>query len=158
MLLSTVPQPAQAYTQNTFVTLAKGIGYCIQATAGIDHRQPGIFSANQGWGAVYALTGDCKTGQVMQARIRIEVQIWDPNHKIWRIRAKYPEKDYVYVFGMTGSDAWGPTGPQVRVDYGELGYGYHRTKVDAQVYHFDARTGGYIWSGGILYSDNEWMG
>ncbi|WP_433541860.1 hypothetical protein ACQP10_19070 [Streptosporangium sandarakinum] len=156
LLMTALPQPAQAYTQRTYVTVAQGSSYCVQATAGIDHLTPGVWSANQAWGAAYALEADCVTPKVMQARVSVELWQWDGSHWHWFMGgAGY------WMEGKTGSDAWGPTGPGYGMDYTSVrrlgGPGWYRTKVEAQVSVWDPFAARYIWKGGTLYSGDEWV-
>jgi hypothetical protein len=157
LLLIVVPQPAHAYTQQTRVTVARGSSYCIQATAGIDHQQPGVFSGNQAWGTAYALAGDCVTGQVTQARVRLRVEHFDESRNAWEWLVVAPAAGW--IDGTTGTDAWGPTGPTINVDYSPkvFGPGWYRTKVEAQTYRWNAAAGRFLWFGGTLYSGNEWV-
>ncbi|HEX4815229.1 MAG TPA: hypothetical protein VFV66_21000 [Nonomuraea sp.] len=165
LLMTAVPQPAQAYTQRTYVTVAQGSSYCVQATAGIDHLKPGVWSANQAWGTAYAFEADCVTPKVMKARIGLEVQRWDGSEWNWCVRAS----GATWIEGTTGTDAWGPTGPSANVTYdiGETwpdgtriwcgGPGWYRTKVQAQVSRWDPFAARFLWTGGTLYSGDEWV-
>ncbi|WP_143737122.1 hypothetical protein [Microbispora sp. GKU 823] len=162
LLMTAQPQPAQAYTQRTYVTVAQGSSYCVQATAGIDHVTPGVWSANQAWGTAYALEADCVTPKVMNAKINLQVQRWTGTVWQWCVGGG------AWVYGTTGSDAWGPTGPSVNYSY-ELGVttpygstlcggpGWYRAQVRAQVSVWDPFAASYIWKGGTLYSGNEWV-
>ncbi|SEM27921.1 hypothetical protein [Nonomuraea pusilla] len=163
LLMITLPQPAQAYTQRTFVTVAQGSSYCVQATAGIDHYTPGVWSSNHAWGTTYVLEADCVTPKVTQARISLEVQRWYGTRWDWCVGGGYWRE------GTTGSDAWGPTGPSVDSTYrigttspdGSStwcgGPGWYRTKVQAQFSRWDLFANRYIWTGGTLYSGDEWV-
>ncbi len=162
LLMTALPQPAQAYTQRTYVTVARGSSYCVQATAGIDHLTPGVWSANQGWGTAYAFEADCVTPKVMKARIRLEIQRWYGNEWSWCARTGD------WIEGTTGTDAWGATGPSAHADYiigvaypsgagtGCGGPSWYRAMVEAQVSVWDPFAARYIWKGGTLYSGNEW--
>ncbi|GIH67145.1 hypothetical protein [Microbispora siamensis] len=161
LLMTALPQPAQAYTQRTYVTVYQGSSYCVQATAGIDHLTPGVWSAYQAWGTAYALEADCITPKVMNARINLQVQRWNGTKWQWCV-GRGP------LYGTTGSDAWGPTGlsantsyePGQTSPYGSTlcgGPGWYRTMVQAQVSVWDPFAASYIWKGGTLYSGDEWV-
>ncbi|MBE3012447.1 hypothetical protein IL992_25110 [Microbispora sp. NEAU-D428] len=167
LLMTALPQPAQAYTQRVRVTVAQSTlavagSYCVQATAGIDHLTPGVWSANQAWGTAYALEADCVTPKVMKARMNLQVQRWTGSVWRWCVGGE------AWVYGTTGSDAFGPTGPSVNYSYHigattELGStfcggpGWYRAQVRAQVSVWDPFAASWIWKGGTLYSGNEWV-
>ncbi|GGO18137.1 hypothetical protein [Microbispora bryophytorum] len=172
LLMIALPQPAQAYTQRVRVTVARSTlavagSYCVQATAGIDHLTPGVWSANQAWGTAYALEADCVTPKVMRARIGLEVQRWNGSEWHYCIGLL---GDNGWHEGTTGTDAWGPTGPSSQFTYyigatypdGSTAYcggpGFYRAEVHAQVSVWDPFAARYIWTGGTLFSGDEWVG
>ncbi|MGV9771777.1 hypothetical protein [Streptosporangium sp. NPDC003464] len=152
LLTVAVPQSAQAYTQQTHVTVEQGATFCVKADAGIDHRVPGQLSGNIASATAYALAADCVTGRVMQARVRLEVQKWNESRSVWEVCAT---ADWVY--GTTGVNEFGLTGPSVYKEYTPCGPGWHQTKAQAQTYRYVDAAGRYLWFGGTLYSGYEWV-
>ncbi|MFI7049134.1 hypothetical protein [Streptosporangium sandarakinum] len=150
LLMTALPQPAQAYTQRTYVTVYRGSSYCVQATAGIDHVTPGVWSSNLAWGAAYALEADCVTPKVMKARLLLALYKWNDG---WSYCTSS-----LWIEGMTGSDAWGPTGPSGHMDYTPCGPGWYHTEAQAQVSVWSPILARWIWTGGTLESGDEWVG
>ncbi|NBF00330.1 hypothetical protein FE391_44420 [Nonomuraea sp. KC401] len=153
LLTTAVPQPAQAYTIFTNV-VAQGPSYCVKARAGIDHRRPGLFSLDQGWGTALVFEGDCATVKVIEAEVVVNVERWDVSRNEWVWCAQGINE------GTTGTSAWGPTGPSVSAEYlrGVCGNpAWYRAEVTARFRHLDPLTGRYITTGGTLDSGKEWV-
>ncbi|MET9064384.1 hypothetical protein [Streptosporangium sandarakinum] len=156
LLMIALPQPAQAYTQRVRVTVARSTlavagSYCVQATAGIDHVTPGVWSSNLAWGTVYALEADCVTPKVMKARLLLALYKWRDG--VWSYCTSS-----LWIEGMTGSDAWGPTGPSGHMDYTPCGPGWYHTEAEAYVSVWDPFAARWYWRGGTLESGDEWVG
>ncbi|MEU9888816.1 hypothetical protein [Sphaerisporangium sp. NPDC051011] len=148
--------PARAWTWQYRVVVFQSSLYCIKADAGIDHWQPGVFSGNLAYVNTYVFMGDCVTVRVLEARVSLQVQKFDEATGKWRTC-----KSSDYVYGMTGSDVWGPYGPGTAVNYGGSacgpGAGWYRTKARAEIRNPFVIGNPDVWMGGAAYSGEEWV-
>ena len=143
----TLNQPAYAWTWNTRATVYNGAALCVQGTAGIDHRRPGVFSGNLAYADTYALRAGCGTGlTTTQAAVRLDVFHW--NGTAWTVCRK---TDWtVGPTGISGGDTGGPYGPSQVFDYGgsaSCGAGWYGTMARSFVWDGTAWRGGAVWSG-----------
>lgn len=153
LLTVAVPQSAQAYTQQSLVTVEQQATFCIKADAGIDHFTPGVFSGNNAWARVYAFAADCATVlPAMQVRVKLEVRKWNESSSAW-VTCKTTD----WAYGTTSRDQFGPVGPGVHTGYTPCGSGWHQTKAQAQSYRYVNSVGQFLWLGGILNSGYEWV-
>ncbi|MFG3287837.1 hypothetical protein ACGF3G_03360 [Streptomyces sp. NPDC048179] len=139
-------QPAGAYTWARRVTVYNGTGLCVQGDAGIDHKKPGVMSANLAYSVAYALTQGCGTGLTKpdgSAATRAIVQRW--NGSIW-----VDCRTSAWKFGGTGVNQWGLYGPEQVFDWGgwaSCGPGFYRTVAAAFVWDGSAWQGKGVVSG-----------
>ncbi|MEU3528110.1 hypothetical protein AB0E62_30295 [Streptomyces sp. NPDC038707] len=138
--------PANAYTWARSVTVYNGSGLCVHGDAGIDHKQPGVFSGNLAYSHTYALTQGCGTGLSGWAATRATVYRW--NGSAWAVcRAS----DWKYgATSQAGGEFPGPRGPELVYDWGgwqACGQGYYGTSASAYVWDGSAWRGGSVWSG-----------
>jgi hypothetical protein len=137
---------AVAWTWANRVTVYTGSGLCVQGDAGIDHLQPGVFSANLAYSDAYALDQGCGNGLSGQwAATRLDVYYAAPGGQGAICRGV----DWKYAY--TGIDSIGnPTGPAWIYDYGgsaSCGQGWYGTFGAAFVWDGSAWRGGWVWSG-----------
>lgn len=139
-------QPASAWTWSPRVTVYNGPGLCVQGEAGIDHRQPGVFSGNIAYANTYAFSEGCGVGLTKPngtAAVRLDVYKWTGSS--WAICLGTDWK-----YGATGTDQFGPWGPQEGFSYGgasSCGPGYYGTLAYSYIWDGSAWRGGSIWSG-----------
>jgi hypothetical protein len=136
--------PAHAWTWNRGVTVYNASNLCVRGDSGIDHFRPGAFSGNLAYANAYGLTGGCGTGLVgWSAAVRLDV--WRHDGSVWTIC-----RSTDWVYGTTGTSQWGPTGPELVVDYGgsaACGSGVYGVWAYASVHDGTAWRTGSVWSG-----------
>lgn len=149
LLTVTWIRPAYAWTWNRDHTVYKGPGLCVRGSAGIDHRQSGVFSGNLAYASTRALDGKCRSSLTKpsdSAAVRLDVYKW--NGSAWTLCRR---TDWRYgPTGVSGGDTGSPYGPDQILDYGgssACGPGYYGTMAHAYVWDGSAWRGGSIWSG-----------
>ena len=135
-----------AWTWATRVTVFNGSGRCVQATSGIDHRRPDAFSGNLAYADTYALSQGCGAGlNLPDGGQPSELDVYKWNGSSWALC-----RGTNWTFGATGTNQWGPWGPEQVFDYGgssSCGPGWYGTQAAAFVWDGSAWRGGGLWSG-----------
>jgi hypothetical protein len=137
---------ALAWTWAHRVRVYDGPGLCVQGDAGIDHRQPNVFSGNLAYDGTYALSQGCGAGLNLpygRAAARLDVYKWTGSD--WAFC-----RGTNWQYGATGVNEWGPWGPAQILDYGgssSCGAGFYGTQAYAYVWDGSAWRGGAVWSG-----------
>jgi hypothetical protein len=138
----------QTFSETGNVTVGSNGSSCVKADALIDHLTPGLFSGDQASSTATAYAGDCSTTVSVSARTKVELRYWDAPGGTW-ITCRSTD----WVYGTTGRDQWGPTGPGTVLNYNgpACGPGYYYTRGYAQIQQFNPNTG-MTWYGGYASS------
>ncbi|AWS43619.1 hypothetical protein [Streptosporangium sp. 'caverna'] len=157
LLTVAMPQSANAYTANTWGSVAANSSYCIRGTAGIDHVVPGVWSSNQAWVYSYVYMGDCQT-PLMSNQIRVKLQVQKTVGSSW---VTLSSTNWMYGYMNKNGDL-GFNGPSAYAEYGgaQWGAGWYRTLGSIEVYRMDVVClpgTSCKWWGGTISSGNEWV-
>src|ERR1700682_3921287 len=129
VFLAITAPTASAWTWVYKFQVYDGPCLCVKGDAGIDHRQPGVFSGNLAYNETYAFSQGCGSGLVLPsgwAAARLDVYKWTGS--AWAL-CRGTNWQYGPT-GISGGDVGGPYGPSQVFDYGgspSCGAGYYGT-------------------------------
>ncbi len=132
-----IAQPASAISGSSVTTVYSTVGYCVKASAAIDHYVPGVWSGNLAYGNAYLFgirfagtSVICDAAKSGWGRVRVDVERWDGFGWRWCRGSGWAYGS----FGWSSGELGGPYGPKVLLDYGGAvcGPGEYRSRVTAE--------------------------